>query len=114
MERMNTESERIVAVLHDVLEDCDETNIEELTLIIPLIEEEATALVVLTHKGNEPYVDYIQRVINAGDLAMNVKLQDLFHNSSEKRLRNLPEETQIRLRKKYDTAMSMIIREMLR
>jgi len=108
MEQMSTESERIVAVLHDILEDCDETNIEELTLIIPLIEEEATALVALTHKEHEPNVDYIQRIIDAGELAMNVKLQDLFHNSSEKRLRNLPTETIIRLRKKYDSAIDAI------
>lgn len=54
MLQMNTESERIIAVLHDVLEDCPQVELSDVVDRIQLTEEESKALVALTHLKNEP------------------------------------------------------------
>jgi (p)ppGpp synthase/HD superfamily hydrolase len=101
------ESERIVGVLHDVVEDTP-YGINDLNEMVSLTSEEEIALIALTHLKNEPYIDYIKRIANSNRLAIEVKLNDLFHNMSEERMMGLDEQTQVRLKKKYDIAWSML------
>ena len=80
-------SAMIVALLHDVVEDTNLT-IEDLQKKIPLTPEELQALKLLTHDEKIPYFDYIQN-INSNELARQVKIADLKHNSD---LSRIPEE----------------------
>lgn len=83
MFQMKTEEEKIVAVLHDVIED-SEINIHYLHSIFdfPIIQ----ALKALNHPHGEPYLaEYIERV-SKNWLAINVKLEDLKHNMDNSRL----------------------------
>jgi (p)ppGpp synthase/HD superfamily hydrolase len=107
MLQMETESERIVAVLHDVLEDTN-INLSDIAGEIGLSEEEKVALIALTHLKNEPYADYIRRVKNSNEIARRVKIRDLEHNSSVERIEGLPQETQDRLMKKYLLAFRIL------
>lgn len=107
MLKVTTESERIVAILHDVPEDTD-FSAGFLLGLLDLTEEEYNALNALTHHKNESYADYIQRVKEAGSLAINVKLYDIEHNTSQERLAGLPEETVQRLNKKYKKALEIL------
>lgn len=66
----------IVALLHDVYEDCADY-VRDHPLTLPL--EQSLALLNLTHNQQEPYKDYIERVCQ-GHLSMYVKLADLHHN----------------------------------
>jgi (p)ppGpp synthase/HD superfamily hydrolase len=78
----------IVAVLHDVIEDAKDAqtrmkarwNIER--LFDPYIAE---ALEAMTHRPDESYAEYIERV--AGNyLARKVKIADLTHNMDPRRI----------------------------
>jgi len=108
MLQMKTEPERVIAVLHDVLEDCPQVSISDITDRIDMTEEEVGALIALTHIKNEPYVDYIKRVLVAGKIAVDVKWEDVRHNSSFERMKDLPEETRERMDKKYKIAIEML------
>ncbi len=76
MAAMETEEEKIVAVLHDVIEDSD-VKLEDLALPDHL----SLALSLLTHKPEEDYFLYIER-IKMNPLATKVKLADLADNMS--------------------------------
>lgn len=83
MNQMKTEEEKVVAVLHDVIEDTDIT-IDYLNCFFkfPIIQ----ALIALNHPHGEPYLKkYIERVAD-NLLATNVKLEDLKHNMDISRL----------------------------
>ena len=90
--RMETEEEKTVALLHDVLED---TFVTEATLRNLFGDAVTDAVVTLTHREGEDYEAYIRRI---GDhpLALRVKLADLRHNMD---LTRLPEVTEADLRR---------------
>lgn len=108
MMQMNSESERIVAVLHDVLEDCPEILIPNILDRVNLTKEEVYALVALTHIKNEPYKDYINRILKSNKIAINVKWEDVRHNSSLARMKDLPDDVRERMEKKYRIAVEML------
>ncbi|EJP21813.1 HD domain protein [Peptostreptococcaceae bacterium AS15] len=101
---VKTKDAKIVALLHDVLEDSNYT-IKDLDF---LTEEQKHSLVLLTHKKNESYFNYIEK-IKSNDIAKQVKLSDLKHNSNLKRLKNITEEDLERV-KKYKKAMEILRR----
>ncbi|KKM67936.1 hypothetical protein LCGC14_1466060 [marine sediment metagenome] len=65
------------AWLHDVIEDCNITVINLLEKNIP--ENVALAVLTLTKRKNESYLDYILR-IRMKELSRLVKIEDIFHN----------------------------------
>ena len=73
---MDTDIEKTIAYLHDVLEDTDVT-VDALRKIFP--NEIVDTLITLTHKKDESYFEYIQRV-SKSKLAKKVKVADLLHN----------------------------------
>ena len=79
---METDEEKAVAWLHDVLEDTN-VSAESLARVFPAQIMEA--LNALTHGNNESYEEYIKRV-RLNPLAAKVKLADLTHNMDLNRL----------------------------
>ncbi len=94
---MDTDIEKAVAYLHDVIEDTSMT-IEDLSQYgFPNVVIQAVD--VLTKRNEESYDLYIQRVIQ-NSLAKKVKMADLMHNSDITRIQN-PTAEDIERCKKY-------------
>jgi guanosine-3',5'-bis(diphosphate) 3'-pyrophosphohydrolase len=103
---MKSDEAKIVAVLHDVIEDTPVkiADIKE----AGYSEEVIAGLLAMTHKHNEPYFDYIDRV-NDNDLAREVKLADLTDNMDISRLPGLPTEHDLKRTKKYRHAERILM-----
>ena len=80
--KVNGETEKIVAWLHDTVEDTDAT-IEQIESMFGA--EVAGAVALLTHDKSEPYMDYVRR-IKGNEIARKVKMADLSHNMDVSRL----------------------------
>lgn len=100
---LTTDQERIVAVLHDVLEDttCSVGNLHEFG------REIVKALIAITHLKNEPQRDYLSRV-KADPLALKVKFADIQDNLTPSRLDGLSSTDRVRLIEKYQLALSFL------
>lgn len=94
--------EKILALLHDVLEDSD-YKIEDINF---LTNPQKEALNLLTHKESDPYFVYINKIKN-NDLAKRVKIADLSHNMDLKRLKVITEKDIERLYK-YQKAIKIL------
>ena len=102
-EQMNTETECIVALLHDVVED---TNITFEDLEKDFSPEVITALKLLTHQKCIPYMHYVE-ALKDNPIARKVKLADLKHNSDVTRLNEITEKD-ISRQKKYKKAIELL------
>lgn len=98
----------VIALLHDLLEDCPEWNEARLLDAIGL-KEVVEAVVLLTKTPEQPYEAYIER-ISEHQLATIVKIADLSHNLNTSRLPELTEKDILRL-KKYHQSYWKLIRE---
>ena len=103
--RLGGEEERIVAALHDVVEDTD-LGPEELRAA-GLPERMLEAVLALTRRDGESYEDFVARAAT-DPLARAVKRADVLDNSDEKRLRELPRDQRDRLRSKYSGALAAL------
>ena len=83
MFKMNSESEMIAAVLHDVVEDTDWTF--EMLKAEGFGEEVLDALRLLTHDKKVPYKSYLE-AIKTNKIALRVKIADLEDNLDIKRI----------------------------
>lgn len=104
----DSESEKVVALLHDVIEDSNYT-LEDLRSRFPLSLTEQRALKVLTRDKSMPYRDYIRRIAFY-PLAIKVKKADLLHNMDLTRLQSVSQKDQERnkkYKKAYDYLCSM-------
>ncbi|MCK5643846.1 MAG: guanosine-3',5'-bis(diphosphate) 3'-pyrophosphohydrolase [Gammaproteobacteria bacterium] len=72
---------KILAILHDVVEDTDMTT-EKLISEYHLASHIAKALNVITRYEDQTYLDYIQQ-FKYNDLARAVKIEDIKHNISD-------------------------------
>jgi GTP diphosphokinase / guanosine-3',5'-bis(diphosphate) 3'-diphosphatase len=101
MQQMDTSEERIVAMLHDVIEDTD----------IPLeyLREEGysetivQAIDYLTRREGESYMDFIKRV-KQNPIARKVKIADIKDNMDLSRIPN-PTEKDFQRMKRYEKAL---------
>lgn len=96
---------KIVAVLHDVLEDTIVTS-EDLRLH-GFNENIIEVLIHLTRRKSESYDEFIDRVIK-NTIATAVKLADIKDNMDLSRLKNPKEEDYIRL-EKYERAKKRLL-----
>lgn len=71
---MDTDIEKAVAYLHDVLED---TNVTVYELRNMFLNEILDGVITLTHRKDESYFEYISRV-STSKLAKKVKAADLY------------------------------------
>ncbi len=106
---VHSEAARVVALLHDVVEDTDVplTQIEARfgpTIAIAI----AAAVDAVTKRAHEPAAAYFDR-IKATPLAREVKLADLADNSDPQRLSLLPPADRDRLTAKYAAARQFLM-----
>ena len=93
---LQTEEEKIVAMLHDVVEDTDWT-FEDLERE-GFNENVMAALRLLTHIDGSPYEEYVERLAS-NHLAKSVKKADLTDNMDFKRIPEPTEKDFARLQK---------------
>ena len=82
---LESQEEKTVAYLHDVIEDTYVT-LEDLKKM-GFSDKVISAIDAITKRDNEDYEEYIKRV-SANDLAKKVKLCDMYHNSGITRYDN--------------------------
>lgn len=96
--------EKIVALLHDVIEDSEITFEEIAYEGFP--KKILKAVELLTKTESKPYEDYIQE-IKRNELARVVKLADLKDNMNLTRLKKVTETDKMRI-KKYKEAYNLL------
>ncbi|MBI3899003.1 MAG: GTP pyrophosphokinase [Gammaproteobacteria bacterium] len=107
MLKLQHENERIVALLHDVVED---SNISLDDLRRHGFSDDLVAAVdCLSRKSGESYDDFIQRISNS-PLAIKVKIEDLKDNLDLTRLDDIHENDLSRL-KKYHVALKYLLQQ---
>ena len=104
MLRLGGESEKVTALLHDVVEDSDIT-MEHLRGL-GFADEVLTALDCLTKRDRELYDDFIGRVLGNA-LAVKVKIEDIKDNMDLTRLSEVTEKDLARLAK-YHRALKRL------
>lgn len=96
-----------VALLHDVIEDTPFTAAMLLELGVP--EPVVTRVAILSHRPDEEYPDYMQRLHEEGDfIVRTVKDADMDHNTDESRLAKLAPEKAQRFRDKYTRGRAIL------
>lgn len=101
MMNVETESDRIVALLHDLLEDTDITKSD--LMEFGFDEETVKKVDLLSRKDAEDYMDYIKR-LSADPAAVRVKLSDLRDNLNRTRLKDKLTDEDFERLKKYHRA----------
>ncbi|MBE6747746.1 MAG: bifunctional (p)ppGpp synthetase/guanosine-3',5'-bis(diphosphate) 3'-pyrophosphohydrolase [Ruminococcaceae bacterium] len=103
-EQMTDEATTVVALLHDVVEDTPITfnDLEKQGFG----EEIISALRLLTHDKNTPYMEYVGE-IKKNKIATKVKLADLKHNSDLTRL-SVVDEKALKRKEKYEKAIELL------
>ena len=105
MERLATDEERIVGVLHDVVEDCPEWTFDRLQAE-GFSDRVLSALDAVTKRECETYDDVILRAA-ADPIARAVKLADLADNSDLSRISQPTERDHARIQK-YRRAIGVL------
>lgn len=101
---VKTDAEKIVAYLHDVIEDTDLTIADLRKHGFP--ENVLIAVDILTKKDGQSYQSYLEEVKRI-ELARIVKLADLKHNSDLSRLKTITAKDFER-REKYKLAIEFL------
>lgn len=101
---VKTDEEKVVAYLHDVIEDTELT-LEDL-YEYGFSKEVLEAVDIITKKGGENYQSYLNSV-KKNKLARAVKLADLRHNSDLTRLTEVTEKD-IKRKEKYQKAIDFL------
>ncbi len=103
---LDNDEDRIVGILHDVLEDTSITlqHLEDNGFLGEI--EILDALVSITRKSNESYKDFILRV-KLNPIALRVKLADLKDNMNISRINNPTEKDFARI-EKYKKAYKLL------
>jgi len=105
MQACSTDEEKIVAILHDLLEDTEWSKTALLLEGFP--SEIVSAIVCLTRQEKESYKDFLDRVCT-NRIAVKVKLCDVRDNLDPSRLKGLDSQTQTRLKAKYEPAITQL------
>lgn len=101
---VNSDEEKVVAYLHDVIEDTELT-LEDLNEY-GFSKEVIEAVDIITKKRGEDYQSYLN-LVKKNKLARAVKLADLRHNSDLTRLINITEKD-IERKEKYQKAIDFL------
>lgn len=98
---------RVVALMHDVLEDCPWISADDL-LEDGLDPELVHSLSLMNHRKSDPYQPYVM-LLAVDRYARPVKIADISHNLSPERQNHLPASEQERLRRKYEPALEYLL-----
>lgn len=109
MAAMDTDQERIVAVLHDAVEDNADVRLTEIETTFGT--RIAAAINALTKRDGESYDEYLDRV-KADEIAIKVKLSDLKDNSDLSRLGRDPTDADRRRLDRYLRARAILLQAM--
>ncbi|WP_347311340.1 phosphohydrolase [Defluviimonas sp. SAOS-178_SWC] len=101
LQAARTEDERVVAVLHDVVEDTDWT-IDQLRRE-GLTDVQAAALDAVTRRISETYEEFIERA-GSNELARAVKILDLKDNADLSRISS-PSQKDLERMERYHRAL---------
>jgi (p)ppGpp synthase/HD superfamily hydrolase len=102
--QLEEDDEKIIALLHDVLEDSD--FIEDDLVAAGFSPVIIHTIKILTRKKNEDYFKYIDR-ISKDYWAIKIKLLDLKHNADLNRLKEVTEKDYQRM-EKYQKAIEIL------
>lgn len=105
MRRVSTEDEKVVAVLHDVVEDTPVTFDRLSNSGFPFRIVDAVDAV--TKRPNEPLAEAMARVL-ANPIALIVKYADLSHNADPVRQAGLPDAVRVKLTVKYEESARLL------
>lgn len=102
MQSLKSIEDKVVGVLHDVIEDSEFT--KEILIQRGIPENLADDVEMLSRKSNETYDRYLTRLLNSNSLrVLNVKDKDLEHNLDRGRLDSVSDVDMERM-KKYANA----------
>ncbi|WP_435170978.1 HD domain-containing protein [Falsirhodobacter sp. 1013] len=104
LQTCTTNEERIVAALHDVIEDSDWT-LDDLRRE-GLTEELVGAVDAMTRRDDETYADFVDRA-SRNPIARAVKIADLRDNLNTSRLADLT-DADVQRTQKYQEALNML------
>ncbi len=107
-EGVSNYTEKICALLHDVVEDTSVTydDLKD----IGYSEDIINILTILTKVKGEDYRSYIDRIIKSNNLhAINIKLADLRHNMDITRIKNPTGNDYERISKRYEPAYQKLL-----
>ena len=99
---VKTEEEKVVALLHDIVEDTSVTLDDIYKTFGKVIGDAVDAMT--KREGVEPFLGYLKRV-QANPIARNVKIADMIHNSDLTRLPFPPREEDLQREEKYQIAI---------
>lgn len=95
-----SEQEKVIALLHDTIEDKDVTSSELLELGFP--KKIVDDVLILSRKKPMDYNKYIDNIVKNGSIeAINVKLADLKNNMDMSRIKNPTIKDYERVEKRY-------------
>ena len=104
--RLEEPAEKVVALLHDVVEDTDTTLDKIRECFGP---ETAEAVNAITHRKGEPWADYLARV-KANPIAKAVKIPDLIDNSNLSRIPHVTMKD-VKRQAKYNKALKKLLED---
>lgn len=102
-DHVTTDEEKIVAYLHDTVED---TNLKPDIIKELFGEDILKSVLMLTHNKDEDYLEYVKRV-KKDKVARAVKIADLTHNMQIDRIPN-PSEKDYKRLEKYKKAIEIL------
>lgn len=102
---------KILALLHDILEDTDCTKDYLLELGIP--KHIVSSIEILTRHSEETYKEYIDRLVTSNNTsALLVKKADLEHNMDLSRLSRITNKDINRVSKRYLPAYALVVNKL--
>lgn len=104
--QMDTEEEKIVALLHDVIEDSKLFTLDDLREWFGDTIADAVECITKRKHIKEKYEDYLVRV-KSNSIALKVKLADIAHNLCLDRIPE-PDEKYYKMRDKYGKALEFL------
>jgi (p)ppGpp synthase/HD superfamily hydrolase len=102
--KSDDEELQCIAVLHDVVEDCD-VSWEDL-IAAGMSDRVIRGVMALTKQRGQSYAEYKNLVFANAD-AMRVKLADLRHNSDIRRLKGISERDRARILRYHEFAFEI-------
>ncbi len=106
-----SEQEKVIALLHDTIEDKDVTPSELLELGFP--KKIVDAVLILSRKKPMDYNKYIDNIVKNGSIeAINVKLADLKNNMDMSRIKNPTIKDYERVEKRYTPSYEKLMNKL--